>query len=206
LYGQGGNDLLCGEAGVNELWGGEGVDLACTVDDEASATVGEEAGVDLAANDEDLNDTTDDTVAFYTLEDVPAGITALIDQVTGFLTFSGDTPGDYVLTYAINRPTDDIGNLLSYPADVFITILASEDPDDDDDDGDGDSDDEDSDDEDSDDEDSDDNDSDDKAAALPDTGAADNLNLIGSFGIGLTILGMFMVVATPRRRAATHRA
>jgi hypothetical protein len=100
---------------------------------------------------------------------------------------------------------------MSSVAQFFITVLQIEDPDDDDDDGDEDSDDEDSDDEDSDDEDSDDEDSDDedaddKAAALPDTGAADNLQVIGGTGIALTILGMFTVIANPRRRPGAHRA
>ena len=62
------------------------------------------------------------------------------------------------------------------------------------------------DDEDSDDEDSDDEDSDNDAAVLPDTGAADRLQLIGETGIALTILGMFAVIATPRPPPRRHRA
>jgi hypothetical protein len=93
-------------------------------------------------------------------------------------------------------------------ANVVITVTAL--PDDDDDDDSDDSDDDDSDDGDDDDEDSDedsdDEDSDDTAAALPDTGAADNLQLIGGTGIALTTLGVFTVIATSRRRPGAHRA
>jgi hypothetical protein len=129
------------------------------------------------------------------------------DTVTGALTFTATQSG--VIDYSVNRTFDDGNSVMGSVAQFFITVLQIEDPDPDDDDegsDDEDSDNEDSDNEDSDNEDSDDEGSDDKAAALPDTGAADNLQLYGGTGIGLTILGMFMVIATPRRRAGAHRA
>jgi hypothetical protein len=123
-------------------------------------------------------------------------------------------PGTYrfVVSYTLTQPLDfDIeGQTACNDPNESVVVLAPPDPggdDDDDDDGDDDDSDEDSEDDSEDDSDEDsDEDSDDEAAALPDTGAADNLQLIGGTGIGLTILGMFMVIATPRRRASSHRA
>ena len=82
--------------------------------------------------------------------------------------------------------------------------MAAVDPDPDDDD-DGESDEDSDPDEDSDDSNGSGSDND-EAAVLPDTGAADNLQLIGGTGIALTILGMFTVIANPRRRPGAHRA
>ena len=131
----------------------------------------------------------------------------IIAPIPGPLTigFRGLIPGQYSFTYYVGRPTDDQGSFISSLARVFITILAVEDPDPDDGDGDDDGGD-DSDDEDSDDQGTGFKDSGDETAALPDTGSPANLQLIGGTGIAFTILGMFTLAATPRRRPSAHRA
>jgi hypothetical protein len=232
LFGDGNNDGLIGGAGTDTLEGGSGFDylcggdalagigdesdvliggadpdLACLHDDEATVSADELTELDLAQNDEHLDDEADEDVALvYVIEEAYVGIDAVINAVTGILTFTATTSG--TVTYSTTRyvdPTNPEAGFFATVARVLITVLEDEDPDDDDDDdGDEDSDDDSDDDEDSDD-DSDDEDSDDKAAVLPDTGAADNLQLIGGTGIALTTLGMFMIVA-PRRRTGSHRA
>ena len=107
------------------------------------------------------------------------------------------------VTYSTTRYVDPTNPEAGFFANarVLITVLG-EDDDEDSDDGDGDEDGES--DEDSEEDDESDEDSDDDAAVLPDTGAADNLQLIGGTGIALTILGMFTVhrhTTPPSRRS-----
>jgi len=219
--GQAGDDILCtdplngAEDGTYILIGGPGDDLGCAVEDNATATVGEQMMLALAANDAHLDDEADETQSLiYSLDSVPAGITAMIDALTGVLTFTATEPnpvdedGVTTLFEVIYRVTR---GLVSTTASLFIETMANPGNDDSDDDGDDveDSDDEDSDDEDSDGEDSDrdgDADSDNGEAALPDTGAADNLQLIGATGVASTLLGLLLIAATPRRREGVHRA
>ena len=208
LYGGAGFDFLCGsdvdrqdDGVVDILTGGVDPDLACPIDDEATVTSGAETVLALAANDDKLTDENEEESAvYYLLEFVPAGISAVIHAITGALTFTATQSG--VIQYSVNRGTlEEQGFRMGSFAEVFITVLQEEDPDDDDEN----SDDEDSDDEDSDENEDSDSDSD-GAAVLPDTGAADNLQLIGGTGIALTILGIFTLVANPRRRPGAHRA
>jgi hypothetical protein len=167
--------------------------------------------VALRANDDQLDDEfleTEPILCTLVSGPDPTGLTIAFDVTDCTLEFAAhDAPGVYEFTYQAQRVTEE-GGLISSLANVIFTILALEDPDDDDGDGDGDGDgDEDGDsDEDSDDEGNKRSSSGPDHAELPDTGAADNLNLLGGTGIALTILGMFTVVANPRRRAGTHRA
>ncbi|MFZ0142029.1 MAG: calcium-binding protein [Aeromicrobium sp.] len=213
LFGNSGNDILCGGEGTDTLNGGTGADLACAVDDHITLSVGEMVMRELSANDEVLNDEASETrpkgYDSTDFEDLLlAGVIdspVVIAPIPGplIIGFRALLPGQYSFTYSVNRLIDDEGNFISSFATVFITILAAEDPDDGDgDDGGGD----DSDDEDSDDQGPGSGDSADETAALPDTGAADNLQLIGGTGIALTILGIFTLVANPRRRPGANRA
>lgn len=91
--------------------------LACAVDDEWTATVGDPVALALALNDEVLTDEADETADLvYSLVDAPAGYT--IDEETGVLTFTATE--SITLTYAVVR----LGTELSSLADVFITVLA----------------------------------------------------------------------------------
>jgi LPXTG-motif cell wall-anchored protein len=195
LHGDGGNDLLCGEEGEDLLLGGEGADLACAVDDEATATQGDTVSIQLALNDEDLNDESDEAPESlrYALVGAPAGYT--INEMTGELTFTATE--STTITYSVTR----LGTLLSSLADVLITISSPPSGGGDDDDDEGDSDDE----SDEAEGDSDENDADESdAAALPDTGASDSLNTIGAAGITLLLAGLAMILGTraPRSRHA----
>jgi len=225
LFGDGGDDALVGGTGVDTLDGGDGIDflcgseffsgtnveadvltggadpdIACVHHDEATVSSGEQRVLDVTTNDEHLADEADEDIALiYEIVEVSEGIEAIIDAVTGILTFTATQSG--TVLYQTRRPLslEDPDNLwISTSALVFITVLEEEDPDDDEDDDDGD---EDSDD----DEESDDSDGDssDEAAALPDTGSPASLNAIGALGIALLLGGIGTTVATrPRGRHA----
>ena len=202
LYGGTGFDFLCGSDTDNQddgvldtLTGGPDPDLACAIDDEATVSSGVETLLQLAGNDDELTDEADETSSvYYELGSVPVGITVIFfDTVTGALTFTATQSG--VVEYSVVRGVVEVdGFRMSNLAQVLITVLQEENPD-------GDDDEHSEDDEDSGDEGSgDDKASDNDDAVLPDTGAADNLQLIGGTGIALTILGMFTLIGTPRRR------
>lgn len=129
LYGQGGNDILCGGPGTNILIGGEGIDLACAVDDLIDVLAGAETVFGLAANDEVLDDDpAEDGPLRYFLLSVPAGMVALLDELTGVLTFTANASGTIV--YEVRRWIDGV-NFLGSQADVIITVtqLPQVDPD-----------------------------------------------------------------------------
>ena len=211
LFGNSGNDILCGGEGDDTLTGGDGVDLACAVNDNITVTDGEYVMFDLAANDELLNDenleTTPLEYGYATVPFFPFNVAIFSDGRLELILAPGTPAGEYSFDYYVRRATDDLGGFIESIATVLTTVLAAEDPDDGDgDDGDDDGDDDNG--EDDSDRDSDEagEDTDSDEAALPNTGAADNLNLIGSTGIAFIVAGLGLVIATPRRRASTHRA
>ena len=108
LFGDGGNDLLCGGGQeLDELYGGEGSDLACAVDDEETFNFGDPVALALALNDEWLDDegTGESTADLrYALVDAPAGYA--IDPETGVLTFTATESANSVLRHQTRHHTD----------------------------------------------------------------------------------------------------
>ena len=60
----------CGGDGTDILTGGDGVDLACAVDDHVTLTVGEMVMFELSANDEVLNDEASETHSASTIRTI----------------------------------------------------------------------------------------------------------------------------------------
>jgi LPXTG-motif cell wall-anchored protein len=111
------------------------------------------------------------------------------------VTFTANKSGRVI--YSVTRAGTD---LISFAA-LVITLLGGDDSD-----GEDDSDGDDSDGDDEDTGGADDRSHDRAAAALPNTGASDNLQLIAASGVTSVLLGLLLVAATPRRRGGAHRA
>ncbi|MGA8988645.1 hypothetical protein [Aeromicrobium sp.] len=108
LYGDGGNDVLCGEDGfapvnaADYLEGGEGTDIACAIDDEITVDAGVRSTLNLAGNDDSLDDEVLETQPLrYRLISVPDFIKAVLDELTGVLTFTAFGSG--TIEYAVCR-------------------------------------------------------------------------------------------------------
>ncbi|TXL57900.1 calcium-binding protein [Aeromicrobium terrae] len=194
LDGDGGNDLLCGLGGgqVNPeddtLYGDEGSDLACAVDDHAVVSAGEKTLIQLAANDEQLDDEGNgDGILQYTLGAITGDILdAVLDALTGELAVTAGCAGG-TLGYTVTRDDVDASELST---SAVVTIEARDDgicaP------GGG--------------SDAPTTSSVDDAAVLPDTGAGGSLNAIGVSGLGLVLGGAFVLGTTARRPRARRRA
>jgi hypothetical protein len=184
LYGQSGADLLCGLGGGvanaedDVLEGGEGSDLACAVDDDVTVSAGEQVLVDLAVNDEKLDDEglEDGQLHYALVGGMVDGIIALLDELTGELTVTAEC--DAVLRYEVTRE----GNPFATQASVDIEVRdagacvepdakpASVEP------------------------------TVSQAAVLPDTGAGSGLRAIGALGAALTAGGC-VTIGWSRRRS-----
>jgi LPXTG-motif cell wall-anchored protein len=196
LDGDSGNDLLCGLGGgqVNleddTLYGDEGSDLACAVDDHAVVSAGEKTLIQLAANDERLDDEgTGDGILQYTLGAITGDILdAVLNALTGELAVTAGCDGGTV-GYTVTRDDVDASEL-STSAVVTIdarhdaTCFPAEDADDE----------------------PSTTDTVDDAAVLPDTGAGNSLNAIGAGGLALVLGGAFVLVAATRRPRTGQRA
>lgn len=104
LYGGDGNDVLCGGDGNDYLEGGEGLDIACAVADTLTLTNGQSGAINVAANDEVLNDA--ETVPLrYMIEffDPLLFTDVIIDPQTGALTFRAIGSGTGSIRYRAYR-------------------------------------------------------------------------------------------------------
>lgn len=185
LHGDDGDDILCGGPGDDILFGAAGNDLACAVDDVAVVASGEEVQLDLAANDDSLLDEADEEFPLvYALEIVPPGVEATIDPVTGVLTFTATQPG--TIYYSVTRETGDPSTSLTWWAELVISILTSNPPQDSPSEGD-----------------SGESENavavsrviDSGGAVLPEVGAPDNLGVLAAFGGVLSLTGVALVGA-----------
>ncbi|MCW2824823.1 MAG: hypothetical protein JWQ91_1740 [Aeromicrobium sp.] len=117
LLGNSGSDLLCGGEGDDLLLGGEDADIACAVDDVVTVAAGVVSVLDLAGNDEQLDDETSEvSPLIYSIEKTNRCTDATIDADTGELTFSATRSGS--LTYGVTRADAAFTTL----ADVLIAV------------------------------------------------------------------------------------
>jgi LPXTG-motif cell wall-anchored protein len=74
--------------------GGEGTDVACAIDDEITVDEGVQSVLNLGANDDALEDEALETEPLrYYLVNVPASISAMLDELTAILTFTASQSG-----------------------------------------------------------------------------------------------------------------
>ena len=133
LYGDGGHDILCGEDGhapvnpLDTLYGGVGTDIACAIDDKIMVVTGVKSTLDLAANDDALDDESDEAQPLtYQIVSVDEYITIhLFDELTGLLTFSATRSG--TIQYAVCRDiVSEPPALLELPAEAPIEPTEAE--------------------------------------------------------------------------------
>ncbi len=109
LNGQDGNDLLCGGPGQteNRLTGGDGDDLACTVDDSFEGTRGDAGSFDLSANDEGLSDEDQETlpIVYRLLSAIPGSfLDGAFDGASGVFSYSAACEtGSFDFQYSATR-------------------------------------------------------------------------------------------------------
>lgn len=127
LYGQEGNDYLCGDDTTlntgDQLFGGDGIDLACAHDDATSATSGIASVFNVATNDEQLLDeSSEGSALMYSLLPIlDPGITATIDN-NGNISYTATQSGK--VRYAVTRK----GSPFTTFADLLITVAMAAGP------------------------------------------------------------------------------
>ncbi len=126
IYGGRGDDLLCGDAGFDVLYGEEGVDLACAVDDHITVGAGLPGMLDLAANDDQLDDEGYQDLAplrYRIVGHSASIIDPILDAITGILTFTATSSG--TVDYEVYRTLDG-RDLIASLATVFINVPEDE--------------------------------------------------------------------------------